>query len=409
MYEPQLKIAEQQLGTELDKEKREQGQPPQKQREAPEELRYESEKLADNDLGYKAASWQTQYQREKIEVSEGTDSCRGPNEGEPSWVAADTQGEPTLDAADAQGVPTIDLTQSEENKVAADTHKVRSSRSTLPYDDHEEHETTEFSVKPSFGVGRHTSNGSVSRYTLVFSEPSNKNDVHENDAGGTEIAAVPAKSLPSSFRASTAAAGSSTGAASGGSSGFSLGATKSAAPVQPASATVKNSADGMSAANGQAASSELPSMADMFKPKPGEWDCPTCKTRNKPTATIRCMACEEAKPGAPAQAAVGGSAGGATFSFGTKAAAAASSSVAPAGGSGLSSGGFGASSAAPQSAPAVSGSFSFVAQDEAAAAQDEPQLDRICAMFDAFRAELEEQLRSLSQEVPKLVQNSGVS
>ena len=111
----------------------------------------------------------------------------------------------------------------------------------------------------------------------------------------------------------------------------------------------------------------------------------------------------------PAQAAVGGSAGGATFSFGTKAAAAASSSVAPAGGSGLSSGGFGASSAAPQSAPAVSGSFSFVAQDEAAAAQDEPQLDRICAMFDAFRAELEEQLRSLSQEVPKLVQNSGVS
>ena len=84
MYEPQLKIAEQQLGPEIDKEKREQGQPPQKQREAPEELRYESEKLADNDLGYKAASWQTQYQREKIEVSEGTDSCRGPNEGEPS-------------------------------------------------------------------------------------------------------------------------------------------------------------------------------------------------------------------------------------------------------------------------------------------------------------------------------------
>ena len=148
----------------------------------------------------------------------------------------------------------------------------------------------------------------------------------------------------------------------------------------------------MSAANGQAASSELPSLADMFKPKPGEWDCPTCKTRNKPTATIKCMACEEAKPGAPAQAAVGGSAGGATFSFGTKAAAAASSSVvapsfqfgtkapaatgtttsngftfgttAPAGGSGLSSGGFGASSAAPPSAPAVSGSFAFVVQDE---------------------------------------------
>ena len=83
------------VGPEQDKEKREQGQPPQKQREAPEELRYEAEKLADNDLGDKAASWQTQYQREKIEVSEGTDSCRGPNEGEPIGVAADTQEEPT--------------------------------------------------------------------------------------------------------------------------------------------------------------------------------------------------------------------------------------------------------------------------------------------------------------------------
>ena len=191
-------------------------------------------------------------------------------------------------------MPTLDQTQSEENEVAADTHKVRSRRSTLPYGDHEEHETTEFSVKPSFGVGRHTSNGSVSRYTLVFSEPSNKNDVHENDAGGTEIAAVSAKSLPSSFRASTAAAGSSTGAASGGSSGFSLGATKSAAPVQPASATVKNSADGMSAANGQAASSELPSMADMFKPKAGEWDCQTCKWHaGDSCCKLFCCACRK--------------------------------------------------------------------------------------------------------------------
>jgi len=198
--------------------------------------------------------------------------------------------EPTLDAADAQGVPTLDLTQSKENVVAADTHKVSSRRSTLPYGDHDEHETTAFSVKPSSGVGRHTSNGSVSCATFVFSEPGDKNDV----------------------------------------------------PVQPASEAVKNSGDGMSAANGRAASSELPSLADMFKPKPGEWDCPTCKKRNKPTATIKCMACWEAKPGAPAQAAVGGRAGGATFSFGTQAAAAASSSVAPAGGSGLFSGGVGA-------------------------------------------------------------------
>jgi LSD1 subclass zinc finger protein len=56
------------------------------------------------------------------------------------------------------------------------------------------------------------------------------------------------------------------------------------------------------------AASELPSRADMFKPKPGEWDCQTCKTlaRYPPTATIRCVLCWE-KPGAPAQAAVGGS------------------------------------------------------------------------------------------------------
>ena len=148
-------------------------------------------------------------------------------------------------AADAQEMPT--LTQSEENEVAADTHNERSRRSTLPYGDQEEHETT-------------------------------------------------AKYLPGSFRAPTVATGTSTGVASDGPSGFALGATKSAAPVQPASAAVKNSAE-----RGQEAASELPSLADMFKPKPGEWDCQTCKTRNKPTDTIRCMACGE-KPGAPAQA-----------------------------------------------------------------------------------------------------------
>jgi len=335
----------------LEQERPEQGQPTQKQREAPAELRYETEKLADNDqveaqeeptldaaevaadaqemryeaekladneLGDKAASWQTQYQREKSEVSEGTDSCRGPNEGEPSGVAADTQEEPKLDAADAQGVPMLDLNQSEKNEATADAHMVGSRRSTLLYGDsdeqemiegrpvyertkvsaaladasgdsgteggmvlalrdtagvvqdiqvrvdastsvsqvrteashelrrrgvhsklvskllfsgkflkdddivrttllaatsrvgskgldarpvvhmllaatsrtpksiltclpdgdQEEHETTEFSVKPSSGVGRHTSNGSVSCSTFVISEPNDKNDVH---------------------------------------------------------------------------------------------------------------------------------------------------------------------------------------------------------------------------------------
>jgi hypothetical protein len=211
----------------LEQEWQEQGQPPQKQREASAELRYEAEKLADNDLGDKAASWQTKYQGEKIEVE------------------ADAQEEHTLDVADSQEEPSLDLNQSEENEATADTHMVRSRRSTLPYDDQEEHETT-------------------------------------------------AKSLPSSFRAPTVSAGTSTGAASGRSSGFSLGATKSAAPVQLASATVKNSADGMSAANGQEASSELPLLADMFKPKPGEWDCQTCKWHaGDSCCKLFCCACRK--------------------------------------------------------------------------------------------------------------------
>jgi hypothetical protein len=197
-YETPLKFDDQ--WPQLEQEGPEQGQPTQKQREAPAELRYETEKLADND---------------QVEAQE----------------------EPTLDvaevAADAQEMPT--LTQSEENEVAADTHNERSRRSTLPYGDQEEHETT-------------------------------------------------AKYLPGSFRAPTVATGTSTGVASDGPSGFALGATKSAAPVQPASAAVKNSAE-----RGQEAASELPSRADMFKPKPGEWDCQTCKTlaRYPLTATIR--------------------------------------------------------------------------------------------------------------------------
>jgi hypothetical protein len=173
-YETPLKFDDQ--WPQLEQEGPEQGQPTQKQCEAPAELRYETEKLADNDqveaqeeptldaaevaadaqemryeaekladneLGDKAASWQTQYQREKSEVSEGTDSCRGPNEGEPSGVAADTQEEPKLDAADAQGVPMLDLNQSEKNEATADAHMVGSRRSTLPYGDRNEHEMIE--------------------------------------------------------------------------------------------------------------------------------------------------------------------------------------------------------------------------------------------------------------------------
>ena len=37
----------------------------------------------------------------------------------------------------------------------------------------------------------------------------------------------------------------------------------------------------------------LPSLAEMFKAKPGEWDCANCWTRNKPEAQVKCMSCEE--------------------------------------------------------------------------------------------------------------------
>jgi hypothetical protein len=102
------------------------------------------------------------------------------------------------------------------------------------------------------------------------------------------------------------------------------------------------------------------------------------------------MACEEAKPGAPAQAAVGGSAGGATISFGTKEAAAGSSSVATAGGLGLSSGGFGASAAAPLSEPAVSGSFSFGAKPvDSIDSQSRPSVDVSKGVADPERQSLQ--------------------
>jgi hypothetical protein len=58
--------------------------------------------------------------------------------------------------------------------LAATSRTPKSILTCLPDGDQEEHETTEFSVKPSSGVGRHTSNGSVSRSTFVISEPSDK-------------------------------------------------------------------------------------------------------------------------------------------------------------------------------------------------------------------------------------------
>jgi hypothetical protein len=154
MYVSQLKIAEQQLGPELDKGQREPGEPLNFnlgevtggvsasagsssvatgslspagffKSDAPEELRYEAEKLADNDQGAMATSWRARYQREKIEV------------------AAEAQMEPTLDAADTQKEPALDLNQSEKNEATADAHMVGSRRSTLLYGNRNEHEMIE--------------------------------------------------------------------------------------------------------------------------------------------------------------------------------------------------------------------------------------------------------------------------
>jgi len=76
--------------------------------DTPEELRYEAEKLADNDQG-----------------------------------ATEAQEEPTLEAADVQKEPALDLNQSEKNEATADAHMVGSRRSTLLYGDRNEHETIE--------------------------------------------------------------------------------------------------------------------------------------------------------------------------------------------------------------------------------------------------------------------------
>ena len=78
-------------------------------------------------------------------------------------------------------------------------------------------------------------------------------------------------------------------------------------------ATVSTKGEAPSASSGQL------SLSEMFKPKPGEWDCPKCMTRNKADAKVKCMACEEAKPGADAATREGRTEESAAFQFGSKA------------------------------------------------------------------------------------------
>ena len=49
----------------------------------------------------------------------------------------------------------------------------------------------------------------------------------------------------------------------------------------------------------KATTSNLPSLASMFKKEAGSWDCDTCMVTNKGDA-IKCIACETLKPGATA-------------------------------------------------------------------------------------------------------------
>jgi hypothetical protein len=162
MYESQLKIAEQQLGPELDKGQREPGEPLN--------FNFEAEKLADNDQAAdKTTSMLAHSQREPgeplnfnfgevtggVSASVGSSSVATGSLSPAGFFKSDAPEEQHYEAekladndqgakaADAQEVPTLDLTQSEENEVAAATHKVRSRRSTLPYVDHEEHEAIE--------------------------------------------------------------------------------------------------------------------------------------------------------------------------------------------------------------------------------------------------------------------------
>lgn len=141
-----------------------------------------------------------------------------------------------------------------------------------------EPEATEFAVKASSNMW----GGSSSCSTFVFSEPSDR-----NDAGGDDEADADTSFTSKSFQ--------------------------------------KGSGNASESASAQGASSSQLSLADLFKAKPGEWDCPKCMTRNKAEAKFKCMACEEAKPGAPSASAFGASAGSVDsgFQFGTKAPAAA--------------------------------------------------------------------------------------
>jgi hypothetical protein len=158
-------IAEQQLGPELDKEKREQVPLQQRQREAQEKLRHEGAKLADNDNAVdKTTSGLAQSQREPgeplnfnfgevtggVSASAGSSSVATGSLSPAGFFKSDTPEELRYKAEkladNDQGAKVTSWRtqyQREKIEVAADTHMVGSRRSTLLYGDHNENEMIE--------------------------------------------------------------------------------------------------------------------------------------------------------------------------------------------------------------------------------------------------------------------------
>eukprot|EP00281_Chroomonas_sp_CCMP1168_P029581 CAMPEP_0206249490 /NCGR_PEP_ID=MMETSP0047_2-20121206/20936_1 /ASSEMBLY_ACC=CAM_ASM_000192 /TAXON_ID=195065 /ORGANISM="Chroomonas mesostigmatica_cf, Strain CCMP1168" /LENGTH=183 /DNA_ID=CAMNT_0053675215 /DNA_START=15 /DNA_END=562 /DNA_ORIENTATION=+ len=110
------------------------------------------------------------------------------------------------------------------------------------------------------------------------------------------------------------------------------------------------------------------SLADLFKPKPGQWRCADCMTMNEATATHMCASCEAKKPDAPTAA--GAPAAAPSFQFGTPAAPSST------GGSSGSAFTFGASSGSATAFGSGSSGFSFGAASKPAATASEPAKEK---------------------------------
>ena len=213
-----------------------------------------------------------------------------------------------------------------------------------------EPEPTEFSVKTSGNTVSSSAPRSSSQF--AFSEPGDTNHDGDDTVDDKEEPAATAVSVQdkSSIRSFAKTSGKQ-GQSSGSCEEPKPGAPADTGGAAAAPSAFKFGTKASASAEPVAAPSGLPSLADMFKPKPGEWDCPKCMTRNKADAKFKCMSCEEPKPGAPADTG-GAAAAPSAFQFGT------SALIAPAVSSG-SSGGFKFGTAALTTSSVPSSGFIF--------------------------------------------------